>query len=62
MDGNARFVTAVDVAWHPSWLGTQQARNFALEGDVLYVRIDVVTLPAHPGRPAYAMLSWRRDT
>jgi hypothetical protein len=62
MDGNARFVTEVDVAWHPSWLGTQQARNFTLEVDVLYVRTDVLTLPAYPRRSAYAMLSWRRET
>jgi Lipocalin-like domain len=61
MDGNARFVTEVDVAWHPSWLGTQQARNFTLEGDVLSIRTDVLTLPAYPGRPAYALLSWRRE-
>jgi hypothetical protein len=62
MDGNARFVTAVDVAWHPSWLGTQQARSFTLEGEVLSIHTDVVTHPAYPGRSVSFMLSWQRET
>ncbi len=62
MDGSGRFVTEVDVAWHPSWLGTQQARNFTFEGDVLSIRTDVLTHPAYPGRLVTAMLSWRRET
>ena len=37
-----------------------EARNFTIEGDVLYIRIDVLSLPAYFGRSAYAMLSWRR--
>jgi hypothetical protein len=62
MDGNARFITEVDVAWHPSWLGTQQARNFTLEGDALSIHTDVITHPAYPGRPVSFMLSWQRET
>jgi hypothetical protein len=61
MDGNARFITKVDVAWHPSWLGTQQARNFTLEGDALSIHTDVITHPAYPGRPVSFMLSWKRE-
>jgi Lipocalin-like domain len=62
MDGTGRFVTEVDVAWHPSWLGTQQARNFTLEGDLLSIRTDVLSLPAYPGRGVSALLLWRRET
>ena len=62
MDGPARFTTQVDVAWHPSWLGTQQARSFALEGDALSVRTDVVTHPAYPGRSLSFILRWQRGT
>ena len=62
MDGNARFVTAVDVAWHSSWLGTQQARNFTLEGEVLSIHTDVVAHPAYPGRSVTFRLSWQRET
>jgi hypothetical protein len=61
MDGNARFVTEVDVAWHPSWLGTQQARNFTLEGEFLSIHTDVLAHPAYPGRPVSFMLSWERE-
>ncbi len=32
VEGPGRFVTDVDVAWHPSWLGTEQARNFSISG------------------------------
>jgi hypothetical protein len=60
LDGQARFVTDVDVAWHPSWLGTRQARSFALDGDALSVRTDFVTHPAYPGRPLSFILSWQR--
>jgi hypothetical protein len=48
MDGNSKFVTEVDVAWHPSWLRTQQARNFILEGEVLSIHTDVITYPPIP--------------
>ena len=37
MEGQVRFVTEVDAAWNPSWIGTQQARNFTIEGDILSV-------------------------
>jgi hypothetical protein len=62
MDGSSRFVTEVDVAWHPSWLGTQQARNYALEGEVLSIHTDVITHPAYPGRAVSFILSWQRET
>jgi Lipocalin-like domain len=61
MDGNGRFVTEVDVAWHPAWLGTKQARNFTLEGEILSIHTDVVVHPAYPGRSVSFMLSWRRE-
>ncbi|WP_337926383.1 lipocalin-like domain-containing protein [Luteimonas saliphila] len=31
------WVTAVDVAWNPAWVGTEQRRQFALDGDRLQV-------------------------
>jgi hypothetical protein len=61
MEGEARFVTEVDVAWHPSWLGTQQARSFTLEGEILSVRTDIGSYPAYPGRPLSFILSWQRE-
>ena len=61
MDGNSRFVTEVDVAWHPSWLGTQQGRNFTLEGEFLSVHTDVIAYPAYAGRSVSITLRWQRE-
>ncbi len=32
-----QWVTKVDVAWDPTWVGTEQRRNFKLEGERLQV-------------------------
>ena len=31
------WITAVDVAWNPAWVGTEQRRQFALDGNRLQV-------------------------
>ena len=32
-----RWITKVDVAWNPEWVGTEQTRFFRIEGDRVYV-------------------------
>lgn len=32
-----RWITKVEVAWNPEWVGTEQARSFTLDGDRLQV-------------------------
>jgi len=32
-----KWITAVDVAWNPAWVGTEQTRPFRIEGDRLQV-------------------------
>lgn len=32
-----KWITSVEVAWNPEWVGTEQARNFRVEGDRLKV-------------------------
>jgi len=32
-----KWITKVDVAWNPEWLGTEQTRTFKLEGERLQV-------------------------
>jgi len=32
-----RWITKVDVSWHPAWVGTEQVRFFRIEGDRLFV-------------------------
>ena len=56
-----RFVATVDVAWQPDYVGTEQVRNFQIEGDRLTIATSETTMPAFPGRPAIAYLDWVRS-
>ena len=58
-DGD-KFVTTVEVAWHPAWIGTEQVRFCRVEGDVLSMSTPQQTHPKYPGRTGRALLSWRR--
>ncbi len=60
VDG-AGFTTTVDVAWTPTWVGTEQARFFELEGDRLSLVTGEQTHPLFPGRPGRGRLTWRRE-
>ena len=57
------LVTNVDVAWYEVWAGTEQRRQFKLEGD----KLTILTKPQPicAGRRAKAMVShvvvWERD-
>lgn len=55
-----RFIATVDVAWHPDYVGTEQVRNFRIEGDQLTIATSETILPAVPGRLAVAYLDWVR--
>jgi hypothetical protein len=46
------WITQVDVAWNPEWIGTEQKRFFKMEGD----RVQVVTAwGVHPNWPEKGM-------
>ncbi|MBI4912637.1 MAG: lipocalin-like domain-containing protein [Acidobacteria bacterium] len=32
-----KWITSVEVAWNPAWVGTEQARNFKIDGNRLQV-------------------------
>ena len=57
-----KFITFVDVAWHPSWDGTEQPRFFELEGDSLSIITPQQTHPRYPGRPVRGILTWHRSS
>jgi hypothetical protein len=57
-----KFITNADVAWHPSWSGTDQPRFFQLDGDLLSITTPQQTHPRYGGRPLRGILSWRRDS
>jgi len=57
------LITNVDVAWYEVWAGTEQKRQFKLEGDKLTIL--TTPQPIGAGRRAKAMVShivvWERD-
>jgi hypothetical protein len=57
---NNRFVTNVDVAWHPAWMNTEQTRAFEIDGDLLSVSTVGMVHPNFPGRTGQAVVRWRR--
>jgi hypothetical protein len=56
-----RFVTDVDVAWHPSWVGSKQTRYFEVRDGELHITTAEQLHPAFPGRSGQGLLVWRRD-
>ena len=59
LDDN-RFVTDVDVAWHPAWMNTEQTRAFEIDDDLLSVTTVGMVHPNFPGRTGQAVVRWRR--
>lgn len=61
VEGTDRFVTLVDAAWHPSWVGTEQARTFRVDAGVLFITTDELSHPRFPGRRGRGILIWDRE-
>ena len=47
LEGN-RWITQVDVAWNPEWVGTEQTRYFQVEADRLTVTTPWRVMPNWP--------------
>jgi hypothetical protein len=60
IQGDDSFTTDVEVAWHPSWLGTEQTRYFKIERDRLSIITAPGQYPKYPGRTVRGVLTWRR--
>lgn len=58
-----RLVTSVDVASFEAWIGTDQVRTYALDGDRLdlFTPVGRMPSPAGQGVAVIGILSWRRD-
>ena len=56
-----RFTTHVDIAWHPSWVGSDQVRFFERDGDTLRISTAEQTHPAFGSRLGRGILLWRRS-
>ena len=59
-DGPGRFITTVDVSWHPAY-GGEQLRLFKLVDERLTIRSPEMTVPQFPGRPHVAEAIFERE-
>lgn len=59
-DGPGRFITTVDLAWQPSWIG-ELLRFYELSGNVLRLSTPENSHPSAPGRLGRTELEWVRE-
>ena len=45
-----KWITSVEVAWNPAWVGTEQSRSFKVEGDRLQVLTPWRLMPNWPDK------------
>ena len=62
IEGADRFVTEVEVSWHPGWVGTEQARTFSIVDDILSITTEETLHPMFPGRKGRGVLKWQRTS
>ena len=62
IEGENRFVTDVEIFWHPGWVGADQARTFSIEDDIPSVTTGETLHPMFPGRNGAGVLKWRRTS
>ena len=55
-----KFVTQVDGAWDPSWVGTEQVRHFVFDGRTLSIRTAPLDHPSFPGGEVIGYVDWER--
>jgi hypothetical protein len=61
IEAGARFVTDVDIAWAPTWVGSSQGRNFSLGDSTLDIVSDPAPIDFLGGAVAIGVLSWVRE-
>jgi Lipocalin-like domain len=61
LQGSDTFVTTVDSAWHPAWLGTEQTRHFKLDDNTLSVFSPLQEHPKFPGQRVRGIAIWQRE-
>jgi hypothetical protein len=55
-----KFITKVDIAWHPSWVGTEQVRFIRFVDDRLEITTPPQRLPLYGKRVGRGVLVWVR--
>jgi hypothetical protein len=61
LQGDDTVVVGVDVAWHPSWLGTKQTRHFKMTDQTLAIISSLQEHPKYPGRMGRGVINWTRE-
>ena len=61
IEGGNRFVTDVDIAWLPTWVGTPRGRNFTLKDGELHIVADPAPVEFLDGAIAVGRLVWARE-
>jgi Lipocalin-like domain len=61
LKGEDTVVIDVDVAWHPSWVGSEQTRHFIIKDGMLSIISTPVQHPKHPGQLVRGVINWRRE-
>lgn len=57
IEGN-RLVTSVDASWDEVWNGTQQWRNFTVEGNHLILTTDPTAFGGDPTKTGVVRITW----
>jgi hypothetical protein len=60
IDGD-RFAVQVDGAWEPSWVGTEQVRQFTFDGRTLSIRTAPLEHPSFPGQEVIGYVEWEKE-
>jgi hypothetical protein len=61
IENGDRFVTDVDIAWIPSWVGTPRGRNFSLRDGALDIVSDPAPVEFLDNVMATGILTWARE-
>ncbi len=61
IENGDRFVTDVDIAWIPSWVGTPRGRSFTLRDGLLDIVSDPAPVEFLDGAMARGILIWARE-
>ncbi len=61
LQGDDCFITTVDSAWQPAWIGTEQVRYFKTDGEMLSAASPLREEPKYPGRRFRGVAIWRKD-
>lgn len=60
VENGDQFITAVDVAWNPDWVGTEQVRTFSIKDDILSIKTAEIVDPMSPERTGHGVVIWRK--